>query len=187
MPLTKHQRLQARETSSPVLLGRECKGVVVAVVVQTALPRAQTVAPAATQEQPAVVRGQSLSRALRQWRWTLVWPGGAPGPPLIPPSTTSRGGSMSAGARGGGGGSGSAGRLPISVPLQRPAVRASLLARRSSWADTGCSVAWDPLLPSLRRWSATNGSSRIPLQIHKRKHQPVSRTRARGCEHCEGP
>jgi hypothetical protein len=38
MPLTTHQRLQARETSSLVLLGREYKGVVVAVVVETALP-----------------------------------------------------------------------------------------------------------------------------------------------------
>ncbi len=38
----------------------------------------------------------------------------------------------------------------------------------------GCSVAWDLLLPSLRRWSGTDG--RTPLQIHKRKHQPDSRT-----------
>ncbi len=67
MPLTTHQWLQARETSSLVLLGRECKGVAVAVVVETALPGAQAVAPAATQEQPAVVCGQSLPRALRKW------------------------------------------------------------------------------------------------------------------------
>ncbi len=57
-----------------MLLGRECKGVVVAVVVvKTALPGAQAVGPAATQEQPAVVCGQSLSRALRQWWWTSAW------------------------------------------------------------------------------------------------------------------
>jgi hypothetical protein len=42
MPPTTHQWLQARETSSLVLLGRECKGVAVAVVVvETALPGAR--------------------------------------------------------------------------------------------------------------------------------------------------
>jgi hypothetical protein len=66
---------------------------------------------------------------------------------------------MTAGAGGGGGGGGGgAGRF--TVPLQRPKVRASLFldsrrvrvrmtvrVRRSSWADTGSSVAWAPLLP----------------------------------------
>jgi hypothetical protein len=52
--------------------------------------------------------------------------------------------------------------------------------RRRSWADTGCSVAWDPHVLSIRRWSGTDGHT--PLQIHKRKHQPVSRTRTRGRE-----
>ena len=68
--------------------------------------------------------------------------------------------------------------VPQGVPPSR--VRVRVRARRSSWADTGCSVAWDPLLPSLRRWSGTDGCT--PLQIHKRKHQPVSRTPARGRE-----
>jgi hypothetical protein len=122
MPLTTHQKLQVQEPSSPVLLGRECKGVLVAVVVETALPWRQR-----------------LRRSSRPWYVVKAcrercgsgggrWPGGAPGPPLIPPSTTSRGGSMSAGARGGGGGGGSAGRF--TVPLQRPAVRASLFLDR---------------------------------------------------------
>ncbi len=72
-----------------------------------------------------------------------------------------------------------------------PAVRASLFLQgedegepgegeEDSWADTVCSVAWYPLLPSLRRWLGTDG--RTPLQIHKRKHQPVTRTPARGRE-----
>jgi hypothetical protein len=62
----------------------------------------------------------------------------------------------------------------------RVRVRMTVRTRRSSRADTGGSVAWNPLLPSLRRWSGTDG--RTPLQIHKRKHQPVSRTPARGRE-----
>jgi hypothetical protein len=171
MPLATHQRLQPRETSSPVLLGREYKGVVVAVVVvETALPWRQR-----------------LHRSSQQWYVVKAcrercgsgggrWPGGAPGPPLLVHVVV-----VVAAALGG---------FPCrcNVPQVEPAsssrvrMRMTVRTRRSSWADTGCSVAWDPLLPSLRRWLATNGSSRIPLQIHKRKHQPVSRTPARGRE-----
>ena len=69
--------MQVQETSSPVLLGRECKGVVVvAAVVEAALPGARAAAPAATQEQPTVVCGQCLSRALRQVVATSVGQGG---------------------------------------------------------------------------------------------------------------
>ena len=50
--------------------------VVVEVVVEAALPGAQAAAPAATQDQPAVVCGQCLSRALRQVVATSVGQGG---------------------------------------------------------------------------------------------------------------
>jgi len=50
--------------------------VVVEVVVEAALPGAQAAAPVATLEQPAVVCGQCLSRALRQVVATSVGQGG---------------------------------------------------------------------------------------------------------------
>jgi len=50
--------------------------VVVEVVVEAALPGARAAAPAATQEQPTVVCGQCLSRALRQVVATSVGQGG---------------------------------------------------------------------------------------------------------------
>jgi hypothetical protein len=66
------------------------------------------------------------------------------------------------------------------VPLQRSAVRAGLFLEGEGEDDgegeEEFSVTRDPLLPSLKRWSGTDG--RTPLQIHKRKHQPVSRTPA---------